>query len=429
MQAKQLLIIGSSATVAEQPPVDAVMAMWPADERPGVTFADLCETREGANLPADIGVAWVVIDTPDDHLYELIARLQDRRVPVLLSRTDERRAIGTICQSGVVAAPIETPPVALCGMLRALWCQVELLAEMSSEMRVLSAHRGGLCEQIDKMDEELRMAAQLQREFLPGKVSELHGVHTNVLYRPAGYVSGDIYDICRLDEDHMGFFVADAVGHGVPAALLTVSIKRSLCTKQIDPALPDGYRLVPPAEALAMLNSELIAMQAGRIRTATAVYAVLNCRTRRLDIARAGHPYPLLLKPDGATVTLEPDGAMLGVFPEETFQEQQVTLEPADRLLLYSDGFEVAFRSKPARGGTVASHEYTNAFEQLRHGSSDEAISWLERQLDRQMGSLNQLDDLTAVLIGVGTGGENCPEQAASAGADTVNVHRAAHRG
>ncbi len=404
MQERKLLIIGSSANLADQPPVEPVLAMWPAGERPAVETAPLHEcTGTGGNaLPADIGVAWLVLDAADSTACELIAQFQERRVPVMLTRADECRAIGATCHSGAVVAPPEAPPVALCGMLRALWSQSELLAEMSSEMRLLSAHRGGLCEQIDKMDEELRMAAQLQREFLPSSVPALEGVAANVLYRPAGYVSGDIYDVMRLDEDHLGFFVADAVGHGVPAALLTVSIKRSLCTKQIDPVWPARYRLVPPGEVLSRLNGDLITMQAGRIRTATAAYALLNCRTRRLDIARAGHPFPMLLKRNGRTVTLEPDGAMLGVFPDAGFDVQRITLEEGDRLLMYSDGFEVAFRSKPVDQGGPMSHAYVEAFEQLRRGRPDEAIAWLEGQLDRQMGSLNQLDDLTAVLISIG---------------------------
>ena len=67
------------------------------------------------------------------------------------------------------------------------------------------------------------------------------GVRFHTLFRPAGYVSGDLYDIMRLDETHVGFYMADAVGHGMPAALLTMFIKNALVTKQIG---PEGYRLL-----------------------------------------------------------------------------------------------------------------------------------------------------------------------------------------
>ena len=70
-----------------------------------------------------------------------------------------------------------------------------------------------------------------------------------------GYVSGDLYDVMRLDETHIGFYMADAVGHGMPAALLTMFIKNALVTKEIGPG---GYRLLAPGETIAKLNEVLL---------------------------------------------------------------------------------------------------------------------------------------------------------------------------
>ncbi len=95
--------------------------------------------------------------------------------------------------------------------------------------------------QMDRLDEEMRLAARLQRDFLPKTLPEVGRVRFRALFRPAGYVSGDLYDVQRLDEDHVGFYLADAVGHGMPAALLTMFLKRALTTKEITPG---GYRLL-----------------------------------------------------------------------------------------------------------------------------------------------------------------------------------------
>src|SRR5690606_16689880 len=152
-----------------------------------------------------------------------------------------------------VIGPPDAPPEILCAMLRALWSQIDALQAMKVELKVLRAQHGGLCGQIESMDEELRLASQLQREFLPRSLPCVGRVDFRVLFRPAGYVSGDIYDVERLDEDHVAFFLADAVGHGVPAALLTMYIKRSLQTKQMITE-PPGYRLIPPDQAMAQLN-------------------------------------------------------------------------------------------------------------------------------------------------------------------------------
>ena len=107
---------------------------------------------------------------------------------------------------------------------------------------------------MNRLDEELRLAARLQRDFLPKSLPQLGDVRFHTLFRPAGYVSGDIYDVMRLDEQHVAFYIADAVGHGMPAALLTMFLKHALATKEI---YGGGYRLLKPSESMARLNEAL----------------------------------------------------------------------------------------------------------------------------------------------------------------------------
>ncbi|MCC5827834.1 MAG: serine/threonine-protein phosphatase [Phycisphaeraceae bacterium] len=400
MRGNALLLVGPGRSEGGSAWAEALSRRWTLERtRPAqLRHASLDEVAHQPRTLDNVTVAWLV---PEEHagsrLLEAIAQLQDRRIPALLSRADERLSPGASYQSGVIVAGRDQPADIVLALLRVLWTQAEMVGEFDQEISLLRAHQVGLADQIGKMDEELRMASRLQKEFLPTEFPTLHDFGARVLFRPASYVSGDIYEFTRLDEDHLGFFVADAVGHGVPAALLTVSIKRSLRTKEIGPDHPAGYRLIPPGEALCGLNRDLIEMQAGRIRTATAAYGVLNARTRELEIARAGHPYPLLMKADGEIRPLDPEGGMLGVFPDEVFQTLKVQLEPTDRLLIYSDGFELAFRGCHGDSGT---HQYLDELARLNQGSLDEALAALERKLDGQTGSLNQDDDLTALLIG-----------------------------
>ncbi len=93
--------------------------------------------------------------------------------------------------------------------------------------------------------------------------------------------------MARIDEDHVGFYIADAVGHGMPAALLTIFIKRTLQTKE---TTKNGYRIIPPDEALAHLNNELVKQQLSLCQFVTMVYAILNTKTLELQWARAGTP-------------------------------------------------------------------------------------------------------------------------------------------
>jgi sigma-B regulation protein RsbU (phosphoserine phosphatase) len=212
------------------------------------------------------------------------------------------------------------------------------------DLRRRAVHRE---DQMARLDGELRLAGRLQRDFLPKRLPEVGPARFAALFRPAGHVSGDFYDVVRLDEDHVGFYVADAVGHGVPAALLTMFIKHSLATKHIEPG--GGYRLLSPGETLGRLNDTLIERDLSSSMFATAAYGLVNVRTRTVILARAGHPCPLVLgTTDGSTRTVECDGGLLGIMPGETFAEATLTLSPGEQLLLYTDGVEVAFAAAPA---------------------------------------------------------------------------------
>ncbi|MEO0587391.1 MAG: PP2C family protein-serine/threonine phosphatase [Planctomycetota bacterium] len=370
----------------------------------GLDRATLEVRSAGARLSdlAGVRAAWLIVTGDDERGDERLAELDEAHVPTLVSADDSSITAG----GGAVWLPADADEQAIAATLRALWVQGSTVEVLRAEVKLLRLHQTGMADQIGKIDEELRLAAQLQKEFLPESVPEVGDCRFGVLWRPAGYVSGDIYDVERLDEKHIGIFLADAVGHGVPAALMTMFIKRSLRTKEVG---PDGYRIVEPGEALARLNTDMAERQTGKVRFATAVYGVLNTETRVLRIARAGHPFPMWLKADGTTEMLEPDGGLLGVFPEDTFEQSEITLGQGDRLLIYSDGFEMAFpdentgKGKAEHKRSIANERYTEEFEDLRIGTPIRALHRLETRLEQQAGSLNQQDDLTVVCLGIGT--------------------------
>ena len=405
MSSDALILVGSDAEALEQGAIEQTLACWPARQRPTVVRATLAQMLADASLFEQARLLWLVADTDSRDVREFLGQCQDHRRPAALSLRDDTRLIGSADETGVTVAPLSSPPVALCAMLRALWNQFEVVRALKAEIDILNLHNGGLASQFDKLDEELRLAAQLQREFLPSSLPTAHGIDFRVLFRPASYVSGDIYDVIRLDDEHVGFFIADAVGHGVPAALMTVYIKRSFRTGKRSDDNSNQIRIIAPAEALEHLNRDMIRQQNGQVRFATACYGVLNCRTHRLTFSRAGHPYPLILRADGTNEWIEPEGGLLGVFPEETFETAEVDLNPGDRLLLYSDGFDFAFpdpQQKHTQRKRLANNSYTDVFKTLAQGTLDEAFDRLLKQLDEQHGSLNQIDDLTAVLISIG---------------------------
>jgi phosphoserine phosphatase RsbU/P len=199
----------------------------------------------------------------------------------------------------------------------------------------------------------------------------------------------------------VGFFIADAVGHGVPAALMTMVISRSL---RMTRAGDKGREIVSPGEAMTRLNDELCRGKRENPRFSTAVYGIIDTLTRKVTLAGAGHPPPLRIC--GPCMTrVETEGPLLGVFPGEKYGDETFVMGEDETVLLYSDGFETAFapptgHSSPRRSSEAYLKELASlAWPGPTGGGAAEALAQLGARLDEQAGSLHQIDDVTAVAI------------------------------
>jgi serine phosphatase RsbU (regulator of sigma subunit) len=138
-------------------------------------------------------------------------------------------------------------------------------------------------------------------------------------------------------------------------------------------------------------------------RFATAVYAVIDCRYRKMAIAGAGHPPPLLVHADGTADPMDTAGGLLGVFDDETYDQVEVDLALDDRLLLFTDGFEQAFPREASDAAEGIATRYRREFRELcRDASPLEMIETVATRLDTQAGSLHQADDLTLLCMHAG---------------------------
>jgi serine phosphatase RsbU (regulator of sigma subunit) len=200
----------------------------------------------------------------------------------------------------------------------------------------------------------------------------------------------------RVDEEHVAFYVADAVGHGMAASLLTMFIKNAVVSKVIH---DDGYDVLNPDRTLQMLNRRLVEQQLPNSQFVTACCATLNLRTLELQYARAGHPYPLHCTRDGAITELKSPGGLLGLFADEEFPEQRITLQPGEKVIIYTDGVELAFASAEGRANEMT--YYREAFSALAQLPADRFVQQFGKLLDAEAGSLNPLDDLTLLVMEV----------------------------
>jgi sigma-B regulation protein RsbU (phosphoserine phosphatase) len=242
-----------------------------------------------------------------------------------------------------------------------------------------------------QIDRELLLARRLQHSLLPQTLPQVPPARFAVHYRPCGQVGGDFYDVFRLDEDHVGFYVADVMGHGVPASLLTMFLKMAVRAKEIS---GQDYRLLSPDQVLKQVNEELIAQEMAENPFITMVYALFDRRNLTLSFARAGHPYPLYIPRRGDLRFWQLHGTLLGVFATQ-FAAQTQELRPGDKVLFYTDGLETS-RAEEAASGSERLLELAAQYREL----DIEAL--VERLARALFAEASQPDDFTLLGLGIG---------------------------
>lgn len=243
---------------------------------------------------------------------------------------------------------------------------------------------------VDSLTEQLRLAGLVQRDFLPSHLPNSNDVRWAVTFLPAEWVSGDIYDVARIDEQHIGFYLADAVGHSMPAALLTIFIKQALAMRE---TVGNTYRIFAPAEVMKNLNLRMTGQKLSGYQFATCCYCLLNVKTRQLTVARAGHPYPILLRRGQPPQQIQTRGALLGIFENAEFLQQTVQLQAGDRILLYSDGAEFLI----GNNDKTEVFQFSEELMAVKDAPITDIVDRLTELAGRRQLEPAEIDDLTIV--------------------------------
>lgn len=394
-----VLVICSSAHPGPCPGwVEQVVCAWP-DPRPTIRRATL-ETvvDRGYQIPAGaVLVLWHELGDRSALLCQAFDRVAGEQLPMVVL-AGEPEVMARHAPAGVLVRSRRADPALVSVMLRTLFERQAAVESLKGDKNAVLHSQAGLAHQMEQMQEELTLAAQIQSELIPRRGPTIEGLDLAVICRPAGYVSGDLFEVTRLDEERVGFFLADAVGHGVPAALLTLLIARSIKMKD------EAGAVLEPCVVLDALNREMVERNVTGSRFATGVYGVLNLRSGEAVIAGAGHPAPMVVGSRGVErVTTE--GPLLGIFDDAVFTQQAVRLGAGDALVVFSDGFESAFprTAEDAYSLRLTNEDYLERLMDFARdccGSSFEASATrFGETLDAQLGSLHQTDDLTALVL------------------------------
>lgn len=196
----------------------------------------------------------------------------------------------------------------------------------------------------EKMKKDLHAAALIQASLLPTDPPAVENINVHWCFYPSDELAGDIFNVFSLDEDHIGLYLLDVSGHGVPAALLAVTLSRmlsplidesSLIKRRVSQA--PFYQLTPPAEVATQLNRRF-QLEPENSQYFTLIYGILNTKSREFRYASAGHPELVRITSNGSAQVLDASDIPIGILPGHEYQEHVLQLEEGDRIYLYSDG-------------------------------------------------------------------------------------------
>ena len=197
--------------------------------------------------------------------------------------------------------------------------------------------------QLEKQEEEMQRASEIQRSLLPKEIPQLAGFEVAGAWRPARTVSGDYYDVFKLGEGKLGICIADVVGKGVSAALMMANVQAAVRAY--------ASSAESPAQLCVKVNS-LLCENLATGKFVTFLYGVLDSDARTLDYCNAGQIYPILVS-QGSTRSLDHGGAVLGVFPKWEYENAKIEFREGDRLLLVTDGITEASDGDETEFGEV----------------------------------------------------------------------------
>lgn len=240
-----------------------------------------------------------------------------------------------------------------------------------------------------KMEEELDLAREIQRNLLPQKIPAYNNFDIAAVNVSSKQVGGDYYDIIELDENDCVVAIADVSGKGVPASLLMANMQAFLqviCRQNVSLDIATG------------LINDLISKNTADGKFITFFWGVLNDLDRTFEYVNAGHNPPLLIR-NGKISKLEIGGMILGVMKTAIpYRSEKIKLIKDDVLVMFTDGISEAMNKK---GEEFSDESLEKLSLELAGGTSENIMNKIQSEVQKFTNGANQSDDLTLVVIKV----------------------------
>ena len=259
--------------------------------------------------------------------------------------------------------------------------QIQYIKQMEKEHNQLESIKG-----------DLAVAREIQQAILPRifppfpENAEVMDIAASM--NAAKDVGGDFYDFFRIDDDRIGFAIADVSGKGVPAAIF-MAVSRTLLRAT-------GIKGATPAECVTYSN-ELLAKESVKNMFVTIFYGIYNIKTGDITYANAGHNPPYILKANGSIESLPMSTDIIaGVFDDYQFSENKCHLEKGDTIVLFTDGVTEAIDISEQEFGD---DRLKGCLSKSSGKSCQQIIDAIKADVSEFVGEAEQSDDITMLAL------------------------------
>ncbi len=243
-----------------------------------------------------------------------------------------------------------------------------------------------------RIAEQMRLAGVVQRRMIPEKAPVVEGLDIAATYIPCFDVGGDFYDFINLSEGRIGIVIADVIGKGIPAAIMTSSFKGALRAYVECECRPGGI-----VDMVKKLNG-MACEECRPGEFITLFYAVIDGASRQITYCNCGHEPTILIR-GGRTCDLDSGGLVLGVDRAAKYETDSFELHDGDKLLFYTDGLIDAANFD---GDVWGRERLLETVGMCACGTAEQMIRDILRYRRRFVGLARQVDDTSVVALKVG---------------------------
>lgn len=261
-------------------------------------------------------------------------------------------------------------------------------AELFRTNQALVIQRNELEKALSTIRRDISLARAVQQSVLPGSLEGFHNLRVRSFYRPWGEIGGDIFDVDEIADGRVHVFLADAMGHGVQAAFMTMVIQRELDRSKREN--------MPPDQALAAINRTMNRKYQHLPIYFPALAMWIDPAADTIEYASAGMGGHVLIPQEGAPQSILPTGPIMGIDPGLEFSLVRLHFRPGDLLALCTDGLVDAQNSDFQ---IFQDQSLVRALEESRGHSIDDRLALVRERFFEHLGELTPQDDVTLLLI------------------------------